>query len=141
MEGGFKLWKDDETPLYVQAADAVRARILGGEYRPGDRLPSVRRLSDELCVNPATVVAAYRILTREGFVEARTGSGAYVAEGAPVDALPVSGGRPQPCAPDAIDMSANAPPLDLFPIDDIKRFIAESIDADGGRALDRKSVV
>ena len=140
MTLGARLYKDDETPLYVQAADAVRARIVGGEYRPGDRLPSVRGLSDELGVNPATVVAAYRILTREGFVAARAGSGAYVAEGAPVDDWAAGYGAGSAAeasaAPILVDMAANAPPLDLFPLDDMKRFIAEAIDADGGRAFE-----
>lgn len=151
MDQGFHLFKDDETPLYIQAADGVRARIAGGEFRPGDRLPSVRGLSDELGVNPATIVAAYRILTREGYVEARAGSGAYVAEGAPLAEIPVSaqpgGGTGTVTAPEpdrlhpasrieVIDMASNAPPLDLFPLDDMKRFIVEAIDADGGRAFE-----
>ncbi|OHD22181.1 MAG: hypothetical protein A2Y38_05130 [Spirochaetes bacterium GWB1_59_5] len=151
METGFRLYKDDETPLYIQTADTVRASIVEGEFRPGDRLPSVRKLSDELGVNPATIVAAYRILTREGFVEARAGSGAYVAEGAPlVDGpasadsgrtsgrglIPVSERSHPENSVAVIDMAANAPPLDLFPLDDIKRFIVEAIDADGGRAFE-----
>ncbi|MBU1081029.1 MAG: PLP-dependent aminotransferase family protein [Spirochaetes bacterium] len=161
MSRDFRLYKDDETPLYIQAADAVRAGIVGGEFRPGDRLPSVRKLSDELGVNPATIVAAYRILTREGLVESRAGSGAFVSEGAPVDArfedaasgrgpdraAPVvrpargdgpdeaSGGMPDG-APGLVDLAANAPPRDLFPLADLKRFIAEAIDADGGRAFE-----
>jgi len=154
VDQGFHLFKDDETPLYIQAADAVRARIAGGEFRPGDRLPSVRGLSDELGVNPATVVAAYRILNREGFVEARAGSGAYVAKSAPLVGIQVSTEPGQKAdavhgvrAPaserphsgktvSVIDMAANAPPLDLFPLEDMKRFIVESIDADGGRAFE-----
>ncbi len=154
MDQGFHLFKDDETPLYIQAADAVRARIADGEFRPGDRLPSVRGLSDELGVNPATIVAAYRILTREGFVEARAGSGAFVAQSAPVlkipatpepgnrsgsvnDVLAPASERPHPGnSVSVIDMAANAPPLDLFPLEDMKRFIVESIDADGGRAFE-----
>jgi len=143
MDGGIRLFKDDETPLYVQAADAVRARIAGGEFRPGDRLPSVRGLSDELGVNPATIVAAYRILTREGFVEARTGSGAFVASGAPLRAegaerpsVPVSERPHHENGALIVDLAANAPPLDLFPLEDMKRFIAEVIDSDGGRAFE-----
>lgn len=147
MDTGFRLYKDDETPLYIQAADTVRSSIMEGKFRPGDRLPSVRKLSDELGVNPATVVAAYRILTREGFVEARAGSGAFVAEGAPLVAIlaPVEAGSrssapserlPPGTSIAVIDMASNAPPLDLFPLADMKRFIVEAIDADGGRAFE-----
>ena len=144
MDAGFQLFKDDETPLYIQAARAVRARILDGELRPGDRLPSVRGLSDELGVNPATVVAAYRILTREGYILAKAGSGAYVARDAPVEGR---ADEPDPAAPASerpladgasgtIDLAANAPPLDMFPLEDMKRFIVEAIDADGGKAFE-----
>lgn len=148
MAHGFRLYKDDETPLYIQTADALRASIIDGEYRPGDRLPSIRKLSDELGVNPATIVAAYRILTNEGFVEARTGSGAFVSEGAPVDdggaerrgsysdATRALGTHRAAGAIGVIDMAANAPPLDMFPLEDIKGFIVEAIDADGGRAFE-----
>jgi len=144
MDAGFQLFKDDETPLYIQAARAVRARILDGELRPGDRLPSVRGLSDELGVNPATIVAAYRILTREGYILAKAGSGAYVARDAPVEgradepelAVPASERPLADGASGTIDLAANAPPLDMFPLDDMKRFIVEAIDADGGKAFE-----
>ncbi|MDX9898921.1 MAG: PLP-dependent aminotransferase family protein [Spirochaetia bacterium] len=149
MGSGFRLYKDDETPLYVQAADALRASISDGVYRHGDRLPSVRRLSDELGVNPATIVAAYRILTKEGFIEARPGSGAFVSTEAPVDErssaaqlrrgpdslASIPGGPDTGSVLEPIDMAANAPPLDMFPLEDMKRFIVEAIDADGGKAF------
>jgi len=144
MEAGYQLFKDDETPLYIQAARAVRARILDGELRLGDRLPSVRGLSDELGVNPATVVAAYRILTREGFIVAKAGLGAFVAPDAPVDgavgepsaAFPASERPLADGSSGAVDLAANAPPLDMFPLVDMKRFIVEAIDADGGKAFE-----
>lgn len=154
MNPGFRLYKGDETPLYVQAADALRARIVDGEYRPGDRLPSVRGLSDELGVNPATVVAAYRILSSEGLVESRAGSGAYVSAAVglserrgtdpasigaaepfpPVDAGP---GATEPSRrPAVVDLSSNAPPRSLYPLDDLKRFLVDAVDLDEGRAFD-----
>lgn len=155
-----RVYREDDTPLYVQAADALRARILAGEFRPGDKLPSVRRLSDELGVNPATVVAAYRILTSEGLAEARAGSGAYVPEGLvlPAAGIEARAGRAprMPVGPDglvpprrdgagsapdgrrggAFDLSRNAPPRELYPLAELKRFIVEAIDADGGEAFD-----
>jgi len=74
-----KLENDTESPLYLKLADALRRTILSGEAAKGERLPSIRRLSDSVNVNPATVVSAYRILEREGWVLARAGSGVYVA--------------------------------------------------------------
>ena len=58
-------------PLYEQIAARIRVAVAAQEYAAGDPLPSVRRLSSTLRVNPATVVQAYRDLEREGFVEMR----------------------------------------------------------------------
>ena len=68
------------TPLYDQIADRIRVAVAAGELRPGDPLPSVRRLAGRLRVNPATVVQAYRALAAEGFVEMRQGSGTFVLD-------------------------------------------------------------
>lgn len=68
---------NSETPLYLQLADALRRAIRSGEYPDGERLPSIRHLADQAGVNPATAVSAYRILEKEGWVEARAGSGVY----------------------------------------------------------------
>lgn len=67
-------------PLYVQIADDVRLAIASGDLHQGDVLPSVRQLSAELRVNPATVVQAYRELERDGFVTTRHGAGTFVQE-------------------------------------------------------------
>jgi GntR family transcriptional regulator len=68
------------TPLYAQIASRLRIAVAAGELRPGDALPSVRRLAAQLRVNPATVVQAYRDLEEEGFVEMRQGAGTFVRE-------------------------------------------------------------
>ena len=68
------------TPLYAQIASRLRLAVAAGELRPGDALPSVRRLAAQLRVNPATVVQAYRDLEAEGFLEMRQGTGTFVRE-------------------------------------------------------------
>ncbi len=68
------------TPLYEQIARRIRLSVAAGDLTPGDALPSVRQLSAQLRVNPATVVQAYRDLAAEGFVEKRHGSGTFVGE-------------------------------------------------------------
>ena len=67
-------------PLYAQIADHVRLAIASGELSRGDPLPSVRQLSAELRVNPATVVQAYRELEHDGFVATRQGAGTFVQD-------------------------------------------------------------
>ena len=68
------------TPLYDQIAARIRVAIAAGELKPGQPLPSVRRLAGRLRINPATVVQAYRVLESEGFVEMRQGAGTFVRE-------------------------------------------------------------
>lgn len=68
------------TPLYEQIAARVRMAVAAGELSAGDALPSVRALSRDLRVNPATVVQAYRDLAADGFVNLRHGQGTFVRE-------------------------------------------------------------
>jgi len=68
------------TPLYEQIAARVRVAVAAGELSAGESLPSVRALSRELRVNPATVVQAYRDLAADGFVDLRHGQGTFVRE-------------------------------------------------------------
>jgi GntR family transcriptional regulator len=68
-------------PIYVQIVGQVRHALDVGGLRPGERLPPVRRLADELAIAPNTVVKAYNELQRMGLVESRTGIGTMVAEG------------------------------------------------------------
>lgn len=65
-------------------ADSVREQVERGVLPPGTPLPPVRTLADELAVNRNTVVAAYRLLTQAGIVEARGRAGTRVAERTPV---------------------------------------------------------
>ena len=60
---------------------AIRQRIHGGEYRPGDRLPSSRALAAEWGVSRTTVTAAYAQLIAEGYLLNRPGARAVVARG------------------------------------------------------------
>lgn len=66
-----------------QIADQIRAHCASGSLKPGDRLPSVRELSQRLAINQNTVHRVYERLTAEGFLERRHGDGTYVAERLP----------------------------------------------------------
>lgn len=69
--------------------DQVRARLLTalhlGKLRPGDRVLSVRRLSDVTGINRKTVHRAYRLLAHEGLLDVRPGSGTFIAQSAEGD--------------------------------------------------------
>jgi GntR family transcriptional regulator len=68
------------TPLYLQLVDHLKHSIATGAIRAGEQLPSVRRMAEDLLINPNTVVRAYRDLESDGIVELRHGSGVFVRE-------------------------------------------------------------
>lgn len=74
-------------PITRQIAEQIRTRCASGALRPGDRLPSVRQLAQELAVNQNTVLRVYERLTAEGLLERRHGDGTYVADRLPAGRL------------------------------------------------------
>ena len=66
-------------PLYLQLTQQVRHAIATGVLKPGDSLPGIRTLAQQLVISPNTVVKAYSDLEHEGLVDLRHGSGAYVS--------------------------------------------------------------
>lgn len=75
----FHLSNSSGIPVYLQLMQQIRHGIDTGALQAGEKLPTIRRLAEELVINPNTVVRAYRELQHEGVVELRQGSGAYVA--------------------------------------------------------------
>jgi DNA-binding transcriptional MocR family regulator len=64
--------------LYEEIARQIRELIAHGTLRPGERIPSVRRLSRQRDVSISTVLQAYRVLESEGVIEAKPQSGYFV---------------------------------------------------------------
>lgn len=69
-------------PIYLQLMEQVKHAIETGALRPGDQLPGIRPLAEELVINPNTVAKVYRELEHEGVIELRHGAGAFVSENA-----------------------------------------------------------
>ena len=70
-------------PIYLQLMEQVKHAIATGAVRPGEQLPGIRPLAEELVINPNTVARAYRELEHEGAIELRQGAGAFVSDNAP----------------------------------------------------------
>ena len=66
-------------PIYEQIVSQVKAKIIAGELREGDALPSMRLLAKELRISVITTKRAYEELEREGFIVSMTGKGSFVA--------------------------------------------------------------
>lgn len=86
--------RDSSVPLHRQLYEGLRGGILTGKLPAGSRLPSVRSLVRELGVSRNTVTGALSQLSAEGYLEARVGSGTYVARSIP-DRLLRAGDSPE----------------------------------------------
>lgn len=75
-----RISSDDGTPIYQQVVSQVTLLISSGRLSAGDRLPPVRKLAQQLVINPNTVARAYRELETAGMVESRRGSGVFVLD-------------------------------------------------------------
>jgi len=76
---GIKISKDSDIPLYQQVYDQFREMILDKRLRPGDRLPSTRRLSAGIAVSRTVITLSFEQLILEGYLVGKTGSGTFVA--------------------------------------------------------------
>lgn len=66
-------------PIYEQITSQIKQKILSGELRPGDALPSMRFLAKELRISVITTKRAYEELERDGFIHTVVGKGSFVA--------------------------------------------------------------
>jgi GntR family transcriptional regulator len=71
----------DPRPVFRQIVDEIQRSIAVGILKPGEALPAVRHLAQDLKVNANTVQHAYRVLEEGGTVFVKRGIGTFVAEG------------------------------------------------------------
>lgn len=123
----------------------LRTAIVSGRLAPGLRLPATRALAAQFGVGRQTVVAVYEWLLAEGYLEARTGSGSFVAEGLrrpqpvgapaasgraaplPRDANPAGAGTVNAAAPLPLDFRMGLPDVAAFPFDLWRRLSARTL--------------
>ncbi len=74
-------WKlNSDRPIYAQILEVIQLRIISQQYKPGEKIPSVRELAAEAGVNPNTMQKALAELERSGLVMAQRTSGRIVTE-------------------------------------------------------------
>lgn len=73
-----RIERGSSIPISRQIAEQIRAQCLSGTLRPGESIPSVRRLAQQLAVNVNTVVRVYERLAADKLIEMRHGDGCYV---------------------------------------------------------------
>ena len=65
-------------PVYLQVVDQIKAAAASGAIRPGEALPSIRPLAQELRLNRNTIAKAYNELESQGIIETMPGKGCFV---------------------------------------------------------------
>ena len=70
-----------DIPIYMQIRNEIMMGISMGKLTPGEQLPTIRRLAEEVGVNTMTVNKAYQLLKQEGYITADRRSGAIVNDG------------------------------------------------------------
>lgn len=71
---------DDRLPIYTQIVDYLKGKIINGEIKEGEKLPSVREIATSLKVNPNTVQRSYQVLELEDIIFTKRGKGSFVTE-------------------------------------------------------------
>lgn len=120
----FNIDRSETLPLTKQICEQLRAKILTRELSAGERLPSTRKLAQELGVSRNVMINVYEQLMSEGYLEGREGSGTYVAEGTYLEQYKDTYGETpdwifrRPVVPptkQAVDFQSGVPDLERFP--------------------------
>jgi GntR family transcriptional regulator len=69
---------DNGIPQFEQLIEQIKAAVTAGLLKPGDALPSIRQLANDLELNSKTVAKAYKLLERDSIIEAKGYRGTYV---------------------------------------------------------------
>lgn len=133
-----QLDRSAEDPLYHQLFTQMREQIADGTLRAGEKLPTIRALSELLRVNSVTVVNAYRYLEEEGLIHKQVGSGSFVSPGrgrTPAAVQEDTELRQLNLSEAAFNFASGTPTTDLFPVDLFKDVLNEVLDRDRGEAF------
>ena len=76
---------DDSNPLFAQLMEQIKKAVLSEKIHPGDALPSIRQLANDLDLNNKTVAKAYRLLERDSVIRTRGYRGTFVHPDAKVN--------------------------------------------------------
>jgi len=137
-----KLDKSSDIPLYRQLSDKILELIECRTLKPTEKLPPVRKLSEELGVSLVTAINAYKFLENKKILYSQVGSGTYVSS-ITINDLP----EPIPKAgfqihetvefnfKNAINFAKSSPNANLFPVDEFKLIFNNVLERDKGDAF------
>jgi GntR family transcriptional regulator len=79
MNTSIVISQSDGRPMYLQIMEQIRQRVVLGEWKPGEQIPSIRAMAIALQISVITVKRAYLELEREGVIVTQHGKGSVVA--------------------------------------------------------------
>lgn len=127
---------NSDQPKYLQLFDCLKEAITRGEIKPGEKLPAIRNLAEELKVNNITVVNAYKHLESNSYIIAKKGSGYYVLGSKNENAEKLSSSDLAISNNDLyINFAGATPHPSIFPIESFKECINEVLERDKGFAF------
>jgi len=133
--------------LYLNIANAIRAAIKQGKASPEEKLPSARKLAQQLNVNRHTIMAAYQELQAQGWIEALERQGYTVAKSLPIIQSLKSDAKPQegkaqhrwrlnkhssrsiqrPASQYPFNFAGGNPDIELFPFNEFRGYVNEAL--------------
>jgi len=123
----------DGVPIYLQVVNQIKYLIASGRLSAGEQLPPVRKLAEQLLINPNTVARAYRELESMGALITRQGSGVFVSDsGSPL--APSERKKILTERIDALLADARHMKVDLEDVVDLMRRRSEAMDKTGREA-------
>lgn len=73
---------EDSVPMFTQLMEQIKEAVVNNKLKPGDAIPSIRQLANDLDINSKTVAKAYRLLERDSIIEAKGYRGSYIHKNA-----------------------------------------------------------
>lgn len=133
-------FKLDEIPKYIQISKHIKKLIDSDLIEDGEKLPSIRKLSDLLGVNNDTIINAYKRLQVEGYAVQKVGSGTYakrkeISRNFKKDYSDTLKKLSPSILNQYVDFTGETASSEFFPVSTFKRVINEVLDRDGAEAL------
>lgn len=134
--------RNSEEPMYLQLYAGIKDLIENGVLNSNDKLPPIRNISDKYGINNITVVNAYKMLEKNGYVYSKVGSGTYVRGNKANGPIDFDSNEVDTIEQGYIKMnkseinfSTSTPNPELFPVKEFKEALNEVLDRDGGSAF------
>jgi 2-aminoadipate transaminase len=127
---------DSDQPKYSQLFEYIKELITKGDLKPGEKLPTIRRLAKKLEVNNITIVNAYKQLENNNYITAKMGSGYYVSSNKIQKEEIYSSSDAGMSDDDSfINFASATPHPSIFPIESFKQCINQVLERDKGFAF------